>query len=132
MVEADDPPAFWPRNAASASANSPQEMHRNEHLQALRAARIGRQDRRGKTDAIRGIAKSVAHPRHRYLNWANPGHDRSLRQVAMAHHPLSAVSGALVGVLREEVSHLGFDGLGEQRSRAIAQNLRQSIGCWTS
>jgi hypothetical protein len=41
---------------------------------------------------------------------------------------LPAVSGALVGVHGEEAGHLGFYGLGEQRSRAIPQNLRQSIG----
>jgi hypothetical protein len=31
-------------------------------------------------------------------------------------------------MLGDEAGDLGFDGLGEQRSRAIAQNLRQSIG----
>jgi hypothetical protein len=46
----------------------------------------------------------------------------------MAHQPLPAVSGALVGVRGEKAGHLGFYGLGEQRSRATPQNLRQSIG----
>src|SRR3974390_3942061 len=46
----------------------------------------------------------------------------------MAHQALVAVGGALVGMLGEEVGYLGFDRLGEQRSRAITQNLRQSIG----
>ena len=46
----------------------------------------------------------------------------------MAHQTLVTLSGALIGMLGDEAGDLGFDGLGEQRSRAIAQNLRQSIG----
>ena len=46
----------------------------------------------------------------------------------MAHQPLPAVSDVLVGALGKEAGHLGFNGLGEQRSRAIAQNLRQPAG----
>jgi hypothetical protein len=46
----------------------------------------------------------------------------------MAHQALVAVSGALIGLRGDEAGDLGFDGLGEQRSRAIAQNFRQSIG----
>jgi hypothetical protein len=46
----------------------------------------------------------------------------------MAHQALVAVSGALIGMRGDEAGDLGFDGLGEQRLRAIAQNLRVSIG----
>jgi integrase len=100
------------------------------HVRRLKngAARIGRQDRRSETDAIAGAAKPVTHPRHAYLNRADPGHDRSLRQVAMTHQALPAVSDALLGMHGEKIGHLGFDRMGEQCSRAIAQNLRQSIG----
>jgi hypothetical protein len=48
--------------------------------------------------------------------------------VTVAHQSLSAVSKAPVGMRGEKVGHLGFDSLGKQRSRAVAQNLGQSIG----
>jgi hypothetical protein len=55
-----------------------------------------------------GAAKPVAHPRHAYLDRANPGHDRSLGQVAVAHQALAAIIGTLVDVRGKKVSHLGL------------------------
>jgi hypothetical protein len=48
--------------------------------------------------------------------------------VAVAHQALVTILGALIGVLGEEARYLRLDSLGEQRSRAIAQNLGQTIG----
>src|SRR4051812_2963069 len=52
--------------------------------------------------------------------------------MAMAHQPLAALLGVLVGVAAEEGCDLGLDGLRQQRSRALAQNFGERIGelCW--
>ena len=48
--------------------------------------------------------------------------------MAMAHQPLAAVFGVLVGVAAEEGCDLGLDGLRQQRSRALAQNFGERVG----
>jgi len=48
--------------------------------------------------------------------------------VTVAHQPLAAILGQLVGVATEKGCDLGLDGLRQQRSRAVAQNLSQRIG----
>src|SRR4051794_38850388 len=52
--------------------------------------------------------------------------------MAMAHQPLAALFGVLVGVAAEEGCDLGLDGLRQQRSRALAQNFGERVGelCW--
>src|SRR5712691_8943401 len=45
----------------------------------------------------------------------------------MAHQPLTAVIGQLVGMAAEQGHNLGLDGLRQQRSRAVAQNLGQRV-----
>ena len=57
-----------------------------------------------------------AYPRHPYFNRANPGHDRSLGQMAVAHQPLPAIGRALVGMRGQKIGHLSFHRVGEQRS----------------
>src|SRR5829696_4994982 len=47
---------------------------------------------------------------------------------AMAHQPLAAVFGVLAGVAGEEGGDLGLDGLRQQGSGALAQNLGQRVG----
>ena len=111
-----------------AGGNALQVEDRYEHLEAFRAARIGRQDRRRKADAIVGTAKPVAHTRHAYLDRANASHDRPLRQVAVPNQALPAVIGALVGMFPKKAGYFGFNSLSKQRSRAVAQNVGQSIG----
>jgi hypothetical protein len=54
-----------------AAGDALQVEHRNEHLQALRTPRIGRQDRRGEADAIPVNADAVAHPRQAHLDRAD-------------------------------------------------------------
>ena len=46
----------------------------------------------------------------------------------VAHQPLAAIVGQLVGMAAEQGRNLGLDGLRQQRSRAVAQNLGQRIG----
>jgi hypothetical protein len=46
----------------------------------------------------------------------------------VAHQPLLAGLGQLVGMDAEQGCNLGLDGLRQQRSRAVAQNLGQRIG----
>jgi hypothetical protein len=46
----------------------------------------------------------------------------------VAHQPLVAVVGQLVGMAAEQSRHFRLDGLRQQRSRAVAQNLGQRIG----
>src|SRR3954466_8891452 len=52
--------------------------------------------------------------------------------MAMAHQPLAAILGVLVGVAAEEGCDLRLDGLRQQRSRALAQNFGERVGelCW--
>src|SRR5262245_45940880 len=46
----------------------------------------------------------------------------------VAHQPLAAVIGQLVGMTGEQGCYLGLDGLSQQCSRTAAQNLGQRIG----
>ena len=47
--------------------------------------------------------------------------------MAVAHHALVAVFGLEVRMLGEKARHLGLDGLCEQRTRAVAQNVGELI-----
>ena len=46
----------------------------------------------------------------------------------MPNQALPAVIGALVGMFRKKAGYFGFDSPSKQRSRAVAQNIGQSIG----
>jgi hypothetical protein len=46
----------------------------------------------------------------------------------MAHHALLARRGLQIGMPCEKLGNLRFDGLGQQRTRAAAQDLREGIG----
>ena len=56
------------------------------------------------------------------------GHDLAFRKVAVAHDALLARLGLQIGVLCEKLSNLRFDRLGQQRTRAAAQDLCEGIG----
>jgi putative tryptophan/tyrosine transport system substrate-binding protein len=56
------------------------------------------------------------------------GHDLAPGQMPMAHQPLAAISGELVGVAAEQGRDFGFNGLCQQRAGTVAQNLGQRIG----
>src|SRR6202043_227555 len=50
------------------------------------------------------------------------------RKIAVAHDALLARLGLEIGVLCEKLGNLRFDGLGQQRTRAPAQDLCEGIG----
>jgi hypothetical protein len=114
-------------HAAYLSAHREVE-NRKQHLEALRSARIGRQDRRGKADALRAFTDPVAHPRATHRDRTDAGQDLALGQMAVPHQPPPAILGQLVSELVQEACNLHLDGLRPQRSRAVAQNLGQRIG----
>src|SRR5712671_2736983 len=70
---------------------------RDQHFEALRSARVGRQNRRGKANALRAFTDAVAHPRAAHADRTDAGHDLALWQMAVAHQPLAAIIGRLVG-----------------------------------
>src|SRR3954452_15215163 len=122
MLEADSPPASGPSNAASASSKSPLEMplrYRIGIIEALRAPGVGRQDRGCEPDAALAGPGAVANPRRAHGNRAKAGHDLALGPMAMAHQPLAAILGVLVGMAAEEGCDLRLDGLRKQGSRAL-------------
>ena len=71
--------------------------------------------------ALAGFA--VAHTRLANHDRADAGHDLAFRKMAVAHDALLARLGLEIGVLCEKLSNLRFDGLGQQRTRAAAQDL---------
>ena len=102
--------------------------NRDQHFEALRTARIGRQNRRRKADAFRAFADTVAHARAANGDRADAGHDLALGQMPVAHQPLPPIIGQIVGMAVEQGCNLGLDRLRKQRSRAVAQNFGQRIG----
>jgi hypothetical protein len=100
---------------------------RKQHFEALRSARVGRQNRRRKADALRTFAETVAHARTAHRDRTDAGHNLALGQMSVAHEPPVAVVGQLVGMDAEQGCYLGLDGLRQQRSRAVAQNLGQRV-----
>src|SRR5262249_15683583 len=92
---------------------------RDQHLEALRAARVGRQDRRGKADAIGAFADTVAHPWAAHRDRTDAGHDFALGQMPVTHQALAAVIGEFVDVAAEQGGYFGLDRLRQQRSRPL-------------
>src|SRR5260221_5090160 len=112
---------------AVAGGDTLEVEHRDQHLEAFRPARVGRQNRRRKANSLGALAAAVAHARATHGERAYAGHDLALGQVPMAHESLATVVGQLVGMGAEQGCNLGLDGLRQQRSRAVAQNLGQRI-----
>src|SRR6516225_3012606 len=100
----------------------------DQHLKALRSPRVSRQDRRRVPNARALGSFAVAHPRLANGDRADAGHDLAFRKMAVAHDALLARRGPEIGVLCEKLSNLRFDGLGQQRTRAAAQDLCEGIG----
>src|SRR5438132_659240 len=75
---------------------------------------------------------SRSHTRLANSDWPDAGHDLALRKMAMAHHALVARLGLEIGMLSEKLGNLRLDRLGQQRTRAAAQDLGQGIaeGPW--
>src|SRR6202022_837101 len=70
----------------------------------------------------------VAHTRLANRDRADAGHDLAFRKMAVAHDALLARLGLEIGGLCEKLSNLRFDRLGQQRTRAAAQDLCEGIG----
>jgi hypothetical protein len=89
-----------------------QVKDRDQHLQAARAPRVGRQDRGGEADAAGIIASAaVAHPGLAHPDRADAGHHLAFRQVPVTNHPAQASRGLQIDMLGEEFGHLGLDRL---------------------
>src|SRR6185436_16019777 len=71
---------------------------RDQHFEALRAARVRRKDRRRKANALGAFTDTVAHPRAAHGHRTNAGHDLALWQMSMAHEPLAAIIARLIGI----------------------------------
>jgi hypothetical protein len=97
-------------------------------LEAFRAARVTRQDRRAEGDTLLARADAVTNTRSAHRHRTDAGHDLTLGQVTMAHQPMASVVGELLGMAPEEAGHLRCDRLGQQRAGTTAQHLSQRIG----
>ena len=64
--------------------------------------------------------RAVADPWPANRDRADAGHDLAFRQMTVAHQPLVAFIGALLGVAPEERGHLGLDRLGQKGTGAVA------------
>src|SRR5215469_1062627 len=111
-----------------AGRDSLQVEERDQHLKALRSPRVSRQDCWRVSDALAIARCTVAHPRLANGDRADAGHDVALWKIAMAHHALIARLGLEIRMLCEKLSNLRLDSLGQQRSRAAAQDLCQGVG----
>src|SRR6516165_8357630 len=100
---------------------------RDQHFEAFRAARVRRQNRRRKADALRTFTGTVTYMRAAHGDRTDAGHDLALGQMPVAHQPLATVIGQLVGMAGEQDCDFGLHRLRQQRSRAVAQNLGQRV-----
>ena len=101
---------------------------RDQDFEALRAPRIGRQERGAEPDAVGAQARAVANPWRANRNRADAGHDLAFGQVAVAHQPSAAFFGARLGVAIKERGNLRLDRPRQQGPGAAAQHLGQRIG----
>src|SRR5262249_11681394 len=110
-----------------ASGDALEVEDRDQHLEALRPACVGRQNRRREADALRAFVSAITYTWTAHRHRTNAGHDLALRQMPVPDQPLPAVLGQLVGMHAEQGCDLGLDGLRQQRSRAVAEHLGQRI-----
>ena len=75
-----------------------QVKDRDQHLQALRPARVGRQNRRGEANTIGALTSAVTNTGTTHGNRTNAGHDLPFGQMSMAHQPMATVIRHLVGM----------------------------------
>src|SRR5207245_11133887 len=94
-------------------------------LDRLRAAHVGRQDRRREPDAARIGSRrlAIAYTRLAGGDRTDTGHHLALRQVAVADDALVAVLGLQLGMLAEKVCDRGFVRLGEKVTCSVAPDL---------
>ena len=105
-----------------------QVQERDQHIETFRAARIGRQDRRRKADALFSLQASVTDTRLAHADEADTSRDLAFRQMAVAHQPPMAILGQLVSVRFKKTRDFGFDSLSEEAPCALPQHSGQRIG----
>src|SRR5664280_2386872 len=96
---------------------------RNQHLQTLRAPRVGRQDGRVEPNALTRSRLAVAYPRLAHANRTNASHDLALGQMPVAHHAPAARLGLEIAMSVQKVSDLRLNRLRQQGACPTAQNL---------
>jgi hypothetical protein len=69
-----------------------------------------------------------AHARLAHGDRANAGHDLALGQATVAHDAPMAIPGLEIGMSGQKLGDFGFDRLGQQGARPIAQDLGQMVG----
>jgi hypothetical protein len=94
---------------------------------ALRPLRIAWQDGRAESDALAAIASAIAYAWLAHGNRADAGHDRTLGQVSVAYDPSPTILSRAIGVMSEELRHLGLDSPREQRTRARKTSVSESV-----
>src|SRR5450759_3979358 len=105
---------------------------RNQHLQTLRAPRVGRQDGRVEPNALTRSRLAVAYPRLAHANRTNASHDLALGQMPVARHAPAARLGLEIAMSVQKVSDLRLNRLRQQGACPTAQNLGERIdeGPW--
>ena len=75
---------------------------------------------------------AVADTRLAHRDRADAGHDLALGQMTVAHNALVTIFGLQIAMLGKKVRHLCLNGMDEQRSRPVAQNLGERVadGPW--
>ena len=70
----------------------------------------------------------VAHARLAHSHRSDAGHDLALGQMPVTHDALVARLGLEIGISPQKVSDFHLNGLREQGTRPVAQNLSERIG----
>jgi hypothetical protein len=102
MVEAESPPVLAEqrnrRLLEIASGDALEVENRDQYLEALRSARVGRQNCRRKVNALGAFANAITHARTAHGDRPDAGHDLAFGQIAVMHQPPPTVFGQFVGM----------------------------------
>src|SRR5947207_2716660 len=101
---------------------------RDQHFEALRAPRVGRQNGRAEPNPLTTDGLPVAHARLAHRHRSDAGHDLTLRQMTVTHDALVARLSLEIGISSEEVSDFRLHSLREKGTRPVAQNLGWPLG----
>ena len=134
MTPGDRFGASAPRSAESASwkvagGDAAQVEHRQQRVEAPRAAGPSRQDVRREPDllAARHVRSAVPDLRPPDLEGADPGLDLALGPVPVPNHALPAIRQPLLGELAEKGLDLGFERGREHPARTFPGDLGERV-----
>jgi hypothetical protein len=120
---ADNPLAFFPKIAASASVKSPVETP-FKYSAGISASTLGtRAHILGQNGAGELLSIPVPHPGLTNFERADPRHQVALGQVAIADHDGSSALGSLAPVSLQILLDLVFDGRLEHSARPLGDEL---------